>query len=220
MTTAGTTPDAGPAAENSRPVRPTAATVKPKRRTSTGSGAAESGSGLDLAFLIGAGFVLWGLYIGLGQISDNSFFTHLATGRLILHDGIPRHDPYSFTAAGEPWVVQSWLASWLYGFVDSWWGPAGLRVLMGFTTAGLAATSTLFGALSAGVRVRETLLPLLLIPTVTPVLIGATRAYEAALGTGGASTSEGWPWVGLLGVFALAYSAFGLLGFGALMEEA
>ncbi len=88
------------------------------------------------------------------------------------------------------------------------------------TTAGLAATSTLFGALSAGVRVRETLLPLLLIPTVTPVLIGATRAYEAALGTGGASTSEGWPWVGLLGVFALAYSAFGLLGFAALMEEA
>ena len=88
------------------------------------------------------------------------------------------------------------------------------------TTVGLAATSTLFGALSAGVWVRETLLPLLLIPTVTPVLIGATRAYEAALGTGGASTSEGWPWVGLLGVFALAYSAFGLLGFGALMEEA
>jgi heme exporter protein B len=88
------------------------------------------------------------------------------------------------------------------------------------TTAGLAATSTLFGALSAGVRVRETLLPLLLIPTVTPVLIGATRAFEAALGTGGASTSEGWPWVGLLGVFALAYGAFGLLGFGTLMEEA
>ncbi len=95
--------------------------------------------GLDLAFVIGAGFVLWGLFIGLGQISDNSFFTHLATGRLILQDGIPRHDPYSFTAAGQPWVVQSWLASWLYGFVDSWWGPAGLRVLMGLTTAGLAA---------------------------------------------------------------------------------
>lgn len=83
--------------------------------------------------------MLWGLFIGLGQISDNSFFTHLATGRLILQDGIPRHDPYSFTAVGEPWVVQSWLASWLYGFVDSWWGPAGLRVLMGLTTAGLAA---------------------------------------------------------------------------------
>jgi heme exporter protein B len=88
------------------------------------------------------------------------------------------------------------------------------------TTAGLAATGTLFGALSAGLRVRETLLPLLLLPVVAPVVIGATRAFEAALGTGGARTSEGWPWVGLLGVFALAYSAFGLLGFGALLEEA
>jgi hypothetical protein len=88
--------------------------------------------------VVGAGFVLWGLFIGLGQISDNSFFTHLATGRLILDDGIPRADPYSFTAPGEPWVVQSWLASLLYGWVDSWWGPDGLRVLMGVVTAGIA----------------------------------------------------------------------------------
>jgi heme exporter protein B len=68
--------------------------------------------------------------------------------------------------------------------------------------------------------VRETLLPLLFLPVLAPVLIGATRAYEAALGTGGAATSDGWPWVGLLTVFALAYVAFGLLGFGALVEEA
>jgi heme exporter protein B len=100
-------------------------------------------------------------------------------------------------------------------------GGAGLMVATALvTTVGLAATSTLFGALAAGLRVRETLLPLLLLPTVAPVLIGATRAYEAALGTGGASVSDGWPWVGLLGVFALAYGAFGLLGFGALLEEA
>ena len=88
------------------------------------------------------------------------------------------------------------------------------------TTAGLAATGTLFGALSAGLRVRETLLPLLLVPVVAPVIIGATRAFEAALGTGGAATSEGWPWVGLLGVFGLAYIGLGLLAFGPLLEEA
>jgi len=52
------------------------------------------------------------------------------------------------------------------------------------------------------------------------VLIGATRATEAALGTGGAATSDGWPWVGLLGVFALAYIAAGLLAYGPLLEEA
>lgn len=88
------------------------------------------------------------------------------------------------------------------------------------TTVGLAATGTLYGALAAGLESRDTLLPLLLLPVVAPVLIGATRATEAALGTGGAATSEGWPWVGLLGVFALAYTALGLVAHGSLMEEA
>ena len=93
-----------------------------------------------MAFALGAGFAVWGLSIGMGRLSDNSFFTHLATGRLIAGGaGIPRHDVYSFTARGEPWVVQSWLASVLYGWIDSWWGAQGLRVLMGATTAFIAA---------------------------------------------------------------------------------
>ena len=72
--------------------------------------------------VLGVGFAVWGLSIGIDQLSDNSFFTHLATGRLILDHGIPHHDVYSFTAPGEPWVVQSWLASVLYGWIDSWFG--------------------------------------------------------------------------------------------------
>ena len=74
--------------------------------------------------------------------------------------------------------------------------------------------------LEAADGARETLLPLLLLPVVAPVLIGATRATEAALGTGGTATSDGWPWVGLLGVFAVAYTAAGLLAFGPLLEDA
>jgi hypothetical protein len=77
--------------------------------------------------------------IGVAPLSDNSFFTHLATGRVILDTGsIPTSDPYTFTAPGEPWVVQSWLASWLYATVESIAGGAGLRALMGVATAGLA----------------------------------------------------------------------------------
>jgi heme exporter protein B len=83
-------------------------------------------------------------------------------------------------------------------------------------TIGLCAAGSLYGVLAAGLRVRETLLPLLLLPVLAPVLIGATRAFEYALaGTPG----EGWPWCGLLAVFAAIYTAFGMLAFGSLLEE-
>ena len=86
-------------------------------------------------------------------------------------------------------------------------------------TCGLAAVGTLYGGLAAGFKGRETLLPLLVLPVVAPVLIGATRAVESALGTAGAAVSEGWPWVGLLSVFAVTFVVGGTLAFGPLIEE-
>ncbi len=86
-------------------------------------------------------------------------------------------------------------------------------------TVGLAAVGTLYGGLAAGFKGRETLLPLLTLPAVTPVVIGATRAVEAALGTAGAVVSDGWPWVGLLAVFAVAFGVGGSLAFGPLIDE-
>jgi heme exporter protein B len=86
-------------------------------------------------------------------------------------------------------------------------------------TCGLALVGTLYGGLAAGVRGRETLLPLLLLPVVAPVLIGATRATEAALGTGGAVVADGWPWLGLLVVFVALFGVGGTLAFGPLIEE-
>ena len=86
-------------------------------------------------------------------------------------------------------------------------------------TCGLAAVGTLYGGLAAGFRGRETLLPLLTLPAVAPVLIGATRAVEAALGTAGAAVSDGWRWVSLLTVFAVAFSVGGSLAFGPLIDE-
>lgn len=86
-------------------------------------------------------------------------------------------------------------------------------------TAGLGFVGTLYGGLVAGVRGRETLLPLLLLPAVAPVLIGATKATEAAFGINGVVASEGWPWVGLLAVFAAVFGVGGLSAFGPLVEE-
>lgn len=83
-------------------------------------------------------------------------------------------------------------------------------------TAGIAAAGTLYGVLAAGLRVRETLLPLLLLPVLAPVLIAATRAFETALD---GVPSDGWPWFNLLVVFALTYTGFGILAFGPLLED-
>ena len=108
----------------------------------------------------------------------------------------------------------------LYGLDVPLAGLALLAVTLVAATFGLAFVGTLYGGLAAGFTGRESLLPLLVLPVVAPVLIGATRAVESALGTGGVALAEGWPWVGLLAVFAIAFGAGGALAFGPLIEEA
>jgi heme exporter protein B len=51
------------------------------------------------------------------------------------------------------------------------------------------------------------------------VLIGATRATESAFGTNGIAVGEGWPWLGLLVVFAVLFSVTGAIAFGSLLDE-
>ena len=108
----------------------------------------------------------------------------------------------------------------LYGADVPLAGVGLLAVTLVVATFGLAFVGTLYGGLAAGFTGRESLLPLLVLPVVAPVLIGATRAVESALGTGGVALAEGWPWVGLLTVFAIAFGAGGALAFGPLIEEA
>ncbi|HTZ09919.1 MAG TPA: heme exporter protein CcmB [Acidimicrobiales bacterium] len=83
-------------------------------------------------------------------------------------------------------------------------------------TVGLAAAGTLYGALAAGLRVRETLLPLLFLPVAAPVLVAGTKAWQSALGTSGVGADD--PWLRLLLVFAVVYLALGVVIFGPLQE--
>ena len=83
-------------------------------------------------------------------------------------------------------------------------------------TVGIAAAGTLLGALVAGVRARETVLPILLLPVLAPVLIGATRAFDDALGS---VAVDGWSWLGLLAGFGVINLVLGALSFGVLLEE-
>ncbi len=61
--------------------------------------------------------VLFGYRVGARPIGDNSMLTHLRTGIDMARTGaIPRSDPYSFTAFGDEWVLQSWFPEWTYGW--------------------------------------------------------------------------------------------------------
>jgi heme exporter protein B len=125
---------------------------------------------------------------------------------LLLGMALILFEPFEATGAGDTTTV-----------------TLGGLVLLGGTivlaTTGLAFVGTLYGGLAAGVRGRETLLPLLLMPVVAPVLIAATRATEAAFGTGETATSEGWPWLGMLAIYTAVFGTGGILAFGPLIEE-
>ncbi|HEX5096666.1 MAG TPA: heme exporter protein CcmB [Acidimicrobiia bacterium] len=83
-------------------------------------------------------------------------------------------------------------------------------------TIGLAAAGTVYGVLASGARARETLVPLLVLPAVTPIMLGGTRAFEAALD---GVPADGWPWVQLLAAFGVLALVAGTIAFGPLLEE-
>ncbi len=89
--------------------------------------------------MAGTFIVLLGALSGSAALGDNSFFTHLTTGRLILEGRLPTTDPYTFTAYGHRWVVQSWFASVLYGLGDEIGHGVGIRVMVAALSGLLAA---------------------------------------------------------------------------------
>ena len=91
-----------------------------------------------------------------------------------------------------------------------------LIVALLLATTAVTSAGTLYAGLASGLRVRDTLVPLLVLPVLAPVLLAATLATEAAVfGPAG----SGWSWTLLLAVFALLYLGIGMLSFGPIMEE-
>ena len=56
--------------------------------------------------------------LGMFQTVDPDLWWHLKTGQVILSQGLPRVDIFSFTMAGTPWTTHEWLSEvimwWLY----------------------------------------------------------------------------------------------------------
>lgn len=94
--------------------------------------------------------------------------------------------------------------------------PALLGIIL-LGTAGLSAPGTLYAAMTAQSRARQTLLPLLLFPLVVPVLLAATRA--SSLLVTGDPMGQVRSWATLLACFcAIHWSLCGLF-FGRVVED-
>ena len=91
-----------------------------------------------------------------------------------------------------------------------------LVVVLVLGTIGLAAMGTLFGALTAQIRARELLFPVLLLPAQVPVLLATVSATEAALA--GQPLGEVGHWLSLLAAADVVYVVIGLVTFEFILD--
>lgn len=92
-----------------------------------------------------------------------------------------------------------------------------LFVVIVLGAAGLAAPGTLYAAMTAQVRAKQTLLPLLLFPLIVPALLASVKATSLIIL--GDPMQQVTSWIGLLSAFDLIYwSLCGLL-YGRVIEE-
>ena len=80
-------------------------------------------------------FFVLGLPLGLAgspqNFNDGDVSWHVAAGRWILqHHAVPATDPFSFTAAGHPWVAMEWLADVIFAAAFNLAGYAGLATVV------------------------------------------------------------------------------------------
>jgi heme exporter protein B len=95
-------------------------------------------------------------------------------------------------------------------------GP-GLACVALSAAPGLAASGTLFGAMTVRTQARDLLLAVVLFPLLTPTLLCAVAATRELFG--GASLNELGDYFLLMGVFDLVFVAGGLGLFGSLIER-
>jgi heme exporter protein B len=93
----------------------------------------------------------------------------------------------------------------------------GLIVVMLFGSVGYIAVGTLLAAMSVQTRTRDVLLPILLFPLVIPVLVAAVKASSGFLL--GLDMSEIMPWLNILIVYDVIFTAVAFMVFDYVVEE-
>jgi heme exporter protein B len=95
------------------------------------------------------------------------------------------------------------------------WLPLVTTVLLG--AVGIAAVGTFYAGVTVRLRAREVMLPLLMLPVLAPLLLGAVKATSAALA--GDPFGELGAWLQLLVAFDVIMVVAGAATYGYLLED-
>jgi heme exporter protein B len=95
------------------------------------------------------------------------------------------------------------------------WLPLLVTIVLG--ALGVAAVGTFYAGITVRLRAREVMLPLLMLPVLAPLLLGAVKATSAALA--GDPFGELGSWLQLLVAFDVIMLAAGLATYGYLLED-
>ena len=107
------------------------------------------------------------------------------------------------------------IAAGLYGArLGAAWPP--LLAVIAAGTLGFALIAVFYAGLTANLRARESLLPVLMFPVVVPILLAAVRASNALVGSGDLGLA--WAWLRLLVGFDLVYAVVCLVLFRFVVE--
>ncbi|HLY37792.1 MAG TPA: heme exporter protein CcmB [Candidatus Binatia bacterium] len=104
----------------------------------------------------------------------------------------------------------------LFLHVDLWGVLPGLIAVLSLGNVGFASLATLFAAVATRTRAREVMLPLLLLPLLVPLLIGAVTATRAVLGGGLGAARDG---IAVLIAFDVVFVVAGWLLFAYVVRD-
>lgn len=93
-----------------------------------------------------------------------------------------------------------------------------LLLVLALANAGIAVVGTLVAALAIQTRARDLMVPLLALPLLVPVVLGASRATSPLLGEAGAGPIAG-QWLSLLGLYDLLFALIAYAVFDFLLED-
>lgn len=94
----------------------------------------------------------------------------------------------------------------------------GLLLVLLLADVGIAAVGTLVAALAIQTRARDLMVPLLALPLLVPVVLGASRASAPLFAQGGAQALPG-DWLSLLALYDLLFALIAYAVFDFLLED-